>query len=102
MPGKVLDETTLMNLAKDLLTQILAEGTIFPCYNLSLSVGGFEEGIKNNMGIGGFLVKGDEAISLRASTSHNTERSNKTPPSPEEKAPSSKRQTDSNTHLRAH
>lgn len=92
MPGKVLDETTLMNLAKDLLTQILAEGTIFPCYNLSLSVGGFEEGIKNNMGIGGFLVKGDEAISLRASTSHNTERSNKSPPSPEEKAPSSKRQ----------
>ena len=91
MQGKSLDEGILMNLAKDLLAQVLAEGTIFPCYNLSLSVGGFEEGIKNNMGIGGFLVKGDEAISLRASTSHNTESTSKSPPSPE-KTPSSKRQ----------
>lgn len=33
--------------------------------NLSLSVGGFDEGISGNMGIGAFLVKGEEAQSLK-------------------------------------
>lgn len=89
--GKTPDEALLMSLAKDLLAQLLAEGTIFPCYNLSLSVGGFEEGIKNNMGIGGFLVKGEEAISLRAAGQHADSGNNSKPASPE-KAPPSKRQ----------
>ncbi|KAJ6785072.1 hypothetical protein PWT90_08526 [Aphanocladium album] len=64
--GKAIDEKLLMNLARDLLSQILGEGSIWPCTNLSLTVGGFEDGIKNNMGIGAFLVKGDAALSLKA------------------------------------
>lgn len=35
--------------------------------NLSLSVGGFDEGITGNMGISAFLVKGEEAQSLKRS-----------------------------------
>lgn len=76
--GRAIDDAMLLSLAKDLLSQILSEGGIWPCTNLSLTVGGFEDGIKNNMGIGSFLVKGDAAISLRAADT-----SNNTPPSPE-------------------
>lgn len=63
--GRPIDQAMLMTLANDLFAQILAEGSIWPCNNLSLSVGGFEEGVKNNMGIGAFLLKGDEAVSSR-------------------------------------
>lgn len=66
--GKSLDEQTLLDLAKDLLAQIISEGRVWPCANLSLSVGGFEDGVKGNMGIDGFLVKGEEAEALRATT----------------------------------
>jgi DNA polymerase eta len=65
--GRSLDESTLFELAKGLLSQILLEGKVWPCANLSLSVGGFEDGITGNMGIGSFLVKGEEAQALRAS-----------------------------------
>lgn len=64
--GKPIDEPLLLNLSRDLLTQILAEASVWPCTNLSLTVGGFEDGIKNNMGIGAFLVKGDAAASKAA------------------------------------
>ncbi|KAH0596980.1 hypothetical protein MHUMG1_05288 [Metarhizium humberi] len=63
--GKVIDEEFLFHLAKDLLTQILAEDKVWPCANLSLSVGGFEDGVKGNMGIGAFLVRGEEAAPAR-------------------------------------
>lgn len=67
--GRVLDEESLFEIAKDLLSQIIAEGRgVWPCTNLSLSVGGFEDGVKGNMGIGAFLVKGEEAEALRSST----------------------------------
>lgn len=65
-PGKVIDEESLLYLAKDLLGQIIADGKVWPCANLSLSVGGFEDGIKHNMGIGGFLIKGEEAALARS------------------------------------
>lgn len=58
--GKVLDEAILFNLAKNLLGQIIQEGRVWPCINLSLSVSGFEDGITGNMGIGAFLVKGGD------------------------------------------
>ncbi|KAH7176668.1 hypothetical protein EDB81DRAFT_898082 [Dactylonectria macrodidyma] len=64
--GKSLDEQTLLELAKDLLAQIISDGKVWPCTNLSLSVGGFEDGVKGNMGIDGFLVKGEEAEALRS------------------------------------
>jgi len=66
--GKKIDETALFELAKNLLGQIVLEGRVWPCSNISLSVGGFEDGIVGNMGIGAFLVKGDEAKALRSST----------------------------------
>ncbi|PHH68422.1 hypothetical protein CDD82_568 [Ophiocordyceps australis] len=63
-PGKVLSEALLFTLAQDLLSQISADGTIWPCDNLSLSMGGFEDAIKGNMGIDSFLIKGARPISL--------------------------------------
>lgn len=58
--GKALDEAVLFDLAKNLLGQIVQEGRVWPCVNLSLSVSGFEDGITGNMGIGAFLVKGGD------------------------------------------
>lgn len=66
--GKVLDETALFELAKNLMNQIALEGRVWPCANLSLSVAGFEDGVTGNMGIGGFLLKGEEAKSLKSSS----------------------------------
>jgi DNA polymerase eta len=62
--GRSLDEETLFGLAKNLLSQIIQDGHVWPCSNLSLSVGGFEDGISGNMGIAGFLLKGEEAQAL--------------------------------------
>jgi DNA polymerase eta len=64
-PAKVLDEDFLFHLASDLLTQILTDGKVWPCANLSLSVGGFEDGVKGNLTIGSFLVRGEDAASAR-------------------------------------
>ncbi|UNI24423.1 DNA-directed DNA polymerase [Purpureocillium takamizusanense] len=65
--GKVLNEEALFQLSKDLLYQITSDGKVWPCANLSLSVGGFEEGVKGNMAIGAFLIKGSiEAESARS------------------------------------
>lgn len=64
--GRAISEPVLLELAKDLLGQIVAEGQVWPCANLSLSVGGFEDGVRGNMGIDAFLVKGEEAESLRS------------------------------------
>jgi DNA polymerase eta len=71
--GRKIDEIALFDLAKSLLSQIILEGRVWPCANLSLSVGGFEDGVSGNMGIGAFLVKGDEA---KAMTSTSRESSN--------------------------
>lgn len=65
--GKQIEEVGLFELAKTLLSQIIMEGRVWPCANLSLSVGGFEDGVSGNMGIGAFLVKGDEAKAMRES-----------------------------------
>lgn len=59
--GRSLDEETLYGLARTLMNQIIQEGQVWPCSNLSLSVGGFEDAISGNMGIDSFLLKGDEA-----------------------------------------
>ncbi|KAK3081130.1 hypothetical protein LTS18_009926 [Coniosporium uncinatum] len=64
--GKPLSEETLFKLAADLMAQVVTDGRAWPCSNLSLSVGGFEDGVSNNKGIGGFLVRGDEAKAVMA------------------------------------
>ncbi|CAI6341110.1 unnamed protein product [Periconia digitata] len=65
--GKPLSEAILFDLAKNLLAQVVVDGRAWPCINLSLSVGGFEEGITNNKGIGSFLVRGAEAKAMLSS-----------------------------------
>jgi DNA polymerase eta len=77
--GKIIDEASLCDLAKTLLSQIIQEGRVWPCTNLSLSVGGFEDGITGNMGIGSYLVKGEEAKHLK-STMYDSEEISRTRP----------------------
>ena len=59
--GKKIDQGMLLELAKTLLGQVVVDGRAWPCSNLSLSVGGLEDGVTGNQGIGTFLVRGDEA-----------------------------------------
>lgn len=66
--GKPIDEAMLFDLAKSLLGQVVVDGRAWPCANLQLSVGGFEDGVTGNRGIGGFLVRGDEAKALKLSS----------------------------------
>lgn len=78
--GRPIDEMLIFDLAKTLLGQVIVEGRAWPCANLSLSVGGLEDGPTGNRGIGGFLVRGEEAKAMnitardadhRASTSED-------------------------------
>ncbi len=62
--AKKIDESLLLELAKTLMGQVVVDGRAWPCANLSLAVGGFEDGITGNRGIGSFLVKSDEAKAL--------------------------------------
>ena len=62
--GQSIDETVLSKIAKNLLAQIIVDGRAWPCSNLRLSVGGFEEGPTDNQGIGGFLIRGEEAKAM--------------------------------------
>ncbi|KAI9788739.1 MAG: DNA-directed DNA polymerase eta rad30 [Peltula sp. TS41687] len=66
--GKPISEELLFELAKNLLSQIVAEGNAWPCANLSLSIGGIEDGISDNYGIGSFLVRGEEAKAIKSSS----------------------------------
>jgi DNA polymerase eta len=65
--GRKIDEVGLFELARSLLGQLIIEGKVWPCANISLSVGGFEDGVTGNMGIGSFLLKGDEAKAMHVS-----------------------------------
>ena len=70
--GRPIDEALLSDIAQNLLGQIVVDGRVWPCSNLQLSVGGFEDGPTKNRGIGGFLVRGDEAKAMVTSKSeHN-------------------------------
>ncbi|KAL8905386.1 MAG: hypothetical protein Q9207_002670 [Kuettlingeria erythrocarpa] len=65
--GRAVDDVLLFDIAKSLLGQVIVDGRAWPCANLQLSVGGFEEGPTGNRGIGGFLVRGDEAKAVKHS-----------------------------------
>jgi DNA polymerase eta len=62
--GRAIDESMLFDIAKNLLGQIVVDGRAWPCSNLQLSVGGFEDGPSSNRGIGSFLLRGDEAKAI--------------------------------------
>ena len=65
--GRSIDEALLFDIAKNLLVQIVVDGRAWPCSNLQLSVGGFEDGPTGIQGISGFLVKGDNARAMTGS-----------------------------------
>lgn len=67
--GKNITEEGLFDAAKNLLAGVVVDGRAWPCANLSLAVGGFEDGEKGNLGIGGFLVRGDQAKAVNAAAS---------------------------------
>ena len=69
--GRPIDEALLSDIAQNLLGQIVVDGRVWPCSNLQLSVGGFEDGPTQNRGIGGFLVRGDEAKAMITSNSEH-------------------------------
>lgn len=77
--GKTISEDILFDLAKNLLAQVIVDGRAWPCANLSLSVGGFEDGVTGNMGINSFLVRGEEAKAMRAASLQREESSEKAP-----------------------
>lgn len=52
---KTLDITVISNIAKTLLRSIEGEGKAWPCHNLSLAVGGFEEKESGVQGIKAFF-----------------------------------------------
>ena len=90
--AKRIDEPLLMELAKTLMGQVIVDGRAWPCANLSLAVGGFEDGITGNRGIGSFLVKGDEAKALEAAAPPS--RSNTATPVQDEGRPEKRRKLD--------
>ncbi|CAD6501894.1 BgTH12-02139 [Blumeria graminis f. sp. triticale] len=58
--GRKIKENDIFELARSLLDQMNQDGQAWPCANLSLSVGGFENGVTGNMGIGNFLIKSND------------------------------------------
>ena len=59
--GRAIDEGFLFEIAKNLLGQIVVDGRAWPCSNLQLSVGAFEDGVTGNRSISKFLVRGQDA-----------------------------------------
>ncbi|EGP89505.1 uncharacterized protein MYCGRDRAFT_38315 [Zymoseptoria tritici IPO323] len=67
--GRAITEDGLYEAAKNLLAGVVVDGRAWPCANLSLAVGGFEEGVQGNLGIGNFLVRGAQAKAVNAAAS---------------------------------
>jgi DNA polymerase eta len=65
--GRPIDQGLLFDIAMNLLKQIVLDGRAWPCSNLQLSAGGFEDGPSGNQGIGSFLVRGDQVKTITAS-----------------------------------
>ncbi|KAI5257972.1 sister chromatid cohesion protein Eso1 [Aureobasidium subglaciale] len=87
--GRTMDEALLFDAAKGLLAQVIADGRAWPCANLSLSVSGFEEGVTGNKGIGGFLLRGDDAKAISAALRESSK-----PRNPETPPPSKRRRVE--------
>lgn len=62
--SNTIDENLLFELGMTLLRQVVADAQAWPCANLSLSVGSFEDGVGKNKAIEGFLLRGAQAKSL--------------------------------------
>lgn len=88
--GKKIDESMLLELSKTLLSQIIIDGRAWPCANLSLSVGGFEEGLAGNRTLGGFVLTGDAAKAMN----EPAQKSEMQQPREEEARPEKRRRID--------
>ncbi|RAL12704.1 DNA-directed DNA polymerase eta [Aspergillus homomorphus CBS 101889] len=74
IPGSSpIDENLLFNLGLTLLRQVIVDGRAWPCANLSLSVGGFEDGVSKNKAIDSFLLRGEQAKSAQNTRSLSTD-----------------------------
>lgn len=74
IPGaKPIDEATLYDIGRTLLQQVMEDGWAWPCANLSLSVGGFEDGVTKNRAIDGFLLRGEQARSIESYSKYSAE-----------------------------
>ncbi|KAF2673775.1 DNA polymerase eta [Microthyrium microscopicum] len=78
--GGLISEELIFDLAKSLLAQIVVDGRAWPCSNLSLSAGGFEDTITGNMGIKGFLVTGGQRPTKEVVDSSEASDSEEEPP----------------------
>lgn len=87
--GRSIDENVLFDIAKNLLGQVIVDGRAWPCANLQLSVGGFEESPTGNRGIGGFLVRGDKTKAVKHSRRDSVGQASDHGDSPPEKRPKS-------------
>ncbi|KAI5299216.1 DNA-directed DNA polymerase eta rad30, partial [Ascosphaera atra] len=74
--GKPIDEEFLHTLTKKLLAQTVASAKVFPCFNLSLSVSGFEDGTTGTKSLHGFFT-----LEEKKEETENTK--SETPPVPE-------------------
>lgn len=63
--SSTIDADLLFELARTLMRQVMTDGQPWPCSNLSLSVSSFEDGVSKNKAIEGFLLRGDQAKSLK-------------------------------------
>lgn len=74
IPGsKPVGEPLLFELGTVLLRQVMADGNVWPCSNLSLSVGAFEEGVAKNRAIDSFVVRGEQARSIHHSSARESD-----------------------------
>jgi DNA polymerase eta len=58
--GRPLSEEMLFDLAKNILAKMVVSGQVWPCSNLSVSVGGWEDSVANNRGISDFFSRRDD------------------------------------------
>ncbi|KAK2756566.1 DNA-directed DNA polymerase eta rad30 [Arachnomyces sp. PD_36] len=63
--GKSIDEMVIFELGKSLLRQVVSDRAAWPCSNLALSVGAFEDGVVGNRAIEGYLLRGVNAGSAK-------------------------------------
>lgn len=55
--AKSIDDDMLFDMARTLLALVVTEGNIWPCSNLSLTVSGFEDGMKGNQNLEHFFSR---------------------------------------------
>ncbi|PGH36611.1 DNA polymerase eta subunit [[Emmonsia] crescens] len=67
--GRPITDTFLFDLAKTLLAQVINEGNIWPCANLSLNVSGFEDGVTGNQKLDSFFLRGNGDAKTASSAS---------------------------------